>query len=66
MRVKAVDDYMEQKFGKPDWSKSFWGDDGLRYTPLKGNPNIFRVDTRDDIRKTRDDLRKSEREMQKV
>ena len=57
MRVKEVDDYMEQKFGKPDWAKSFWGDNGLKYTPMKGNPRIFREDTRYDINKRKRQLR---------
>jgi len=45
-RVKQVDDYMEMRFGKPDFSKTFWDKETKSWwTPLgNGNVLIFRQD----------------------
>lgn len=42
-RSKQVDEYMEQKFGKPRWKKSFRQGDQL-LTPMERQPKLWRVD----------------------
>ena len=43
MRVKSVDDYVEEKFGKPDYLKSFIMNNQI-LTPLSYGFKIYRVD----------------------
>ena len=52
MRVKRVDNYMEDKFGKPQWDKTFINSETGQYlTPIGDNIRLFRVNNnlRDDF-----------------
>ena len=46
LRIKQVDDYMEARFGKPDFSKTFFhAESGIYRTPMgDGSTKIWRVD----------------------
>lgn len=43
MRNPQVDAYMEQRFGEPDFTKSFIKE-GMIWTPMGDNNNLWRID----------------------
>jgi hypothetical protein len=44
LHLESVDRYMEQRFGKPDYSRTFFNfNNGFYYTPL-GNHRLWRLD----------------------